>query len=112
MAFALPVRAEVGFTAQTRLKAVALRSNGKNKVTALFWPDHLSEGFRALSEVLTPQTHDLNHMNITESSNKAEIISTALEFIDDKDQRIDQLEQQQVLLIALASFLLCLLLAL
>jgi hypothetical protein len=51
-------------------------------------------------------------MNITESSNKAEIISTALEFIDDKDKRIDQLEQQQVLLIALASFLLCLLLAL
>ncbi len=51
-------------------------------------------------------------MNITESSNKAEIISTALEFIDDKDARIEQLEQQQVFLIALASFLLCLLLAL
>lgn len=57
-------------------------------------------------------SHDLNQMNITESSNKAEIISTALEFIDDKDRRIDQLEQQQVLLIGLASFLLCLLLAL
>ena len=56
--------------------------------------------------------HDLQIMNITEASPKAEIISTALEFIDDKDQRIDQLEQQQVLLIALASFLFCLLLAL
>ena len=51
-------------------------------------------------------------MNITESSPKAEIISAALESIDDKAARIDQLEQQQILLIALASFLLCLLLAL
>ena len=51
-------------------------------------------------------------MNITESSNKAEIITAALEHIDDSAARIDQLEQQQVLLIALASFLLCLLLAL
>ena len=51
-------------------------------------------------------------MNITETSPKAEIISAALESIDDKATRIDQLEQQQVLLIALASFLLCLLLAL
>jgi len=51
-------------------------------------------------------------MNITESSPKAEIISAALERIDDSAARIDQLEQQQVLLVALASFLLCLLLAL
>ena len=51
-------------------------------------------------------------MNITEASPKAEIISAALESIDDKAKRIDELEQQQILLIALASFFLCLLLAL
>ena len=51
-------------------------------------------------------------MNITESSNKAEIISAALESIDDKAAQIERLEQQQVFLVALASFLLCLLLAL
>ena len=51
-------------------------------------------------------------MNITEASPKAEIISAALESIDDKAAHIDRLEQQQVFLVALASFLLCLLLAL
>ena len=76
--------------------------------------DLLSEALRGLPEVFTPQISNPrpSQMNITESSNKAEIISTALEFIDDKDTRIEQLEQQQVFLIALASFLLCLLLAL
>jgi hypothetical protein len=51
-------------------------------------------------------------MNITERSSKDEIITASLELIDDKAARIEQLEQQQVLLIALSSFFLCLLLAL
>ncbi len=51
-------------------------------------------------------------MNITEKSPKAEIISAACESIDDQAARISRLEQQQTFLVALASFLLCLLLAL
>ena len=51
-------------------------------------------------------------MNITERSSKDEIITASLELIDDKAAHIDRLEQQQVFLVALASFLLCLLLAL
>jgi hypothetical protein len=51
-------------------------------------------------------------MNITERSSKDEIITASLELIDDKSARIDHLEQQQVILWALVSFLFCMLLAL
>ena len=53
-----------------------------------------------------------NQMNITERSSKDEIITASLELIDDKSARIDHLEQQQVILWALVSFLFCMLLAL
>jgi hypothetical protein len=49
-------------------------------------------------------------MNITERSSKDDIITASLELIDDKAARIERLEQQQVILWALVSFLFCLLL--
>ena len=41
--------------------------------------------------------------NITERSNKDEIISAACELIDDKDSAINRLKQQQVILVSILS---------
>jgi len=50
-------------------------------------------------------TPHLEQMNTTQASTKAEIITAAMEITDNQQAKIDQLQQQQVILIGLIAVL-------